>query len=104
MSDGVRYPRSSQELVARLIKSGYLQPALRNDPDAITTAIARLKEDLRRPNVVGTKDIDCTYRCCGTEGPLVVVSCCVPEPLAAGRGRGFGTCDSVVPAVRTVAS
>jgi hypothetical protein len=27
--------------------AGYLQPALRNDPDAITTAITRLKENLR---------------------------------------------------------
>ena len=34
-------------LIAKLIKAGYLQPALRNDADAITTAIAQLKEDLR---------------------------------------------------------
>jgi hypothetical protein len=31
----------------KLIKAGYLQPALGNEPDAITTAIARLKENLR---------------------------------------------------------
>ena len=35
------------ELITQLINGGYLQPALRDDPDAITTAIVRLKEDLR---------------------------------------------------------
>ena len=45
MSNVVRssFQGGSQELIARL-KAGYLQPALRNDADAITTAIARLKE------------------------------------------------------------
>lgn len=48
MSNAVRYSQpASQELIARLVKAGYLQPAFRNDADAITTAIARLKEDLR---------------------------------------------------------
>jgi hypothetical protein len=49
MSDVIRSPlqAASQELITRLVKAGYLQPALRNDADAITTAIARLKEDLR---------------------------------------------------------
>jgi hypothetical protein len=49
MSDVIRSPfqAASQELITRLVKVGYLQPALRNDADAITTAIARLKEDLR---------------------------------------------------------
>jgi hypothetical protein len=49
MSNVVRYPHqaASHELIARLVKAAYLQPALRNDADAITTAIARLKEDLR---------------------------------------------------------
>jgi hypothetical protein len=43
------------------------------------------------------------YRCCsGTDGLLVAVSCCAPEPPATGRGRGIGTRDSVVSAVRTV--
>jgi hypothetical protein len=41
------YQAASQELIARLIKAGYLQPALRNDAGSVTTAIARLKEDLR---------------------------------------------------------
>ena len=47
MSDVIRSPfqAASQELITRLVKAGYLQPALRNDADAITTAIARLKED-----------------------------------------------------------
>jgi hypothetical protein len=49
MSDVIRSPfqAASQELITRLVKAGYLQPALRNDADAITPAIARLKEDLR---------------------------------------------------------
>jgi hypothetical protein len=38
------YQAASQELIAKLTKAGYLQPALRHDADAITTAIARLKE------------------------------------------------------------
>ena len=41
------YPAASQELIAKLINAGYLQSALRNDPGSITTAIARLKEDLK---------------------------------------------------------
>ena len=49
MSNVVRstYQAASQELITKLVKAGYLQTALRNDADAITTAIARLKEDLR---------------------------------------------------------
>jgi hypothetical protein len=49
MSKVVRrlYQPASQELIAKLIKAGYLQPALRNEPDAVTTAIGRLKENLR---------------------------------------------------------
>ena len=38
---------ASRELIARLIKAGYLPPALRDDADAVTAAIARLKQDLR---------------------------------------------------------
>jgi hypothetical protein len=38
---------AAEELVTKPINGGYLQPALRDDPDAITTAIVRLKEDLR---------------------------------------------------------
>jgi hypothetical protein len=41
------FQAASQELIAKLIKAGYLRPALRNDADAVTTAIARLKQDLR---------------------------------------------------------
>jgi hypothetical protein len=49
MSNVVRssFQAASQELIAKLVKAGYLQHALRNDADAITTAITRLKEDLR---------------------------------------------------------
>jgi len=38
---------AAEELITKLINGGYLQLAQRNDPDAITTAIAHLKEDLR---------------------------------------------------------
>ena len=41
-------PEPSQGLIAKLVRAGYLQPALRHDPDAITRAIAQLREDLRR--------------------------------------------------------
>jgi hypothetical protein len=34
-------------MIDKLIKAGYLRPALRNDADAITSAIARMKQDLR---------------------------------------------------------
>jgi hypothetical protein len=37
----------SQELISKLIRAGYLQHALRHDADAITRAIAQLREDLR---------------------------------------------------------
>jgi hypothetical protein len=49
MSNVVRstFLAASQELVAKLVKAGYLRPALRHDADAITAAIARLKHDLR---------------------------------------------------------
>ena len=41
------YQAASREMIAKLIKAGYLQPALRNDADAITRAIAQMKQDLR---------------------------------------------------------
>jgi hypothetical protein len=49
MSNVVRsaYQAASQGLIAKLIKAGYLRPALRNDPAAVANAIARLKQDLR---------------------------------------------------------
>jgi hypothetical protein len=34
---------ASQELIAKLIKAGYLRRAVRNDPAAVANAIARLK-------------------------------------------------------------
>jgi hypothetical protein len=37
----------SQELISKLIRAGYLQPALRHDADAITRAITQLRKDLR---------------------------------------------------------
>jgi hypothetical protein len=40
-------PKPSHELISKLIRSGYLQPALRHDPDAVTRAIAQLRAALR---------------------------------------------------------
>jgi hypothetical protein len=40
------FPATS-EMAERLIKAGYLQPALRHDSKAIASAIARMKRDLR---------------------------------------------------------
>jgi hypothetical protein len=42
-----RFRSAAEELITKLINGGYLQSALRDDPDAISTAIVRLKEDLR---------------------------------------------------------
>jgi hypothetical protein len=49
MSNVVRssFQAASRELIAKLVKAGYLRPARRHDADAITAAIARLKQDLR---------------------------------------------------------
>ena len=49
MSDVIRsvYQAASGEMIAKLIKAGYLQPALRHDADAITLAIAKMKQELR---------------------------------------------------------
>jgi hypothetical protein len=46
---------ASHEMITQLINAGYLQPALRNDPDAIAKALGQMKHDLRsgghiRPN------------------------------------------------------
>ena len=41
------FEAASRELIAKLVKAGYLPTALRHDADAITAAIARLKQDLR---------------------------------------------------------
>jgi hypothetical protein len=38
------------EIIAKLVSAGYLRPEQRNDRDAITNAIARMKLDLRTVN------------------------------------------------------
>ena len=48
MNNNVRpSDRGSREVIAKLIEAGYLQPAQRNDADAITNAIAQMKQNLR---------------------------------------------------------
>jgi hypothetical protein len=49
MSKVIRSPfqAASGEMIAKLVKAGYLLPALRSDADAITRAIAQMKQDLR---------------------------------------------------------
>lgn len=39
--------RGSREMIAKLVEAGYLQPAQRDDADAITKAIFRVKRNLR---------------------------------------------------------
>jgi len=38
---------ATQEMIARLIKAGYLQPAQQNDAAAVAKAITQMKNDLR---------------------------------------------------------
>jgi hypothetical protein len=48
MSDVVSHSQAaSQELIAKLVKTGYLQPGPCNDAVAVANAIGRLKQDLR---------------------------------------------------------
>jgi len=48
MSDVVSFPQAvSHELIAKLVKAGYLEPGLCNDAVAVANAIARLKQELR---------------------------------------------------------
>jgi hypothetical protein len=41
MSEGVH------EMIEKLVKAGYLRPEQRHDADAVTSAIANMKQDLR---------------------------------------------------------
>jgi hypothetical protein len=52
MSEIMRFPVGSMksDIIAKLIGAGYLQPQQRDDPAAITNAIARMKVDLRGGN------------------------------------------------------
>ena len=52
MNNFVRSPYrvASREMIAKLIKAGYLRPTQRDNADAITKAIAKMKQDLRDPN------------------------------------------------------
>lgn len=49
MENVVRSPFSiaGRELIAKLVKSGYLRPAQSTDPSAIEGAILQMKDDLR---------------------------------------------------------
>jgi hypothetical protein len=42
-----RFQVASSEVIAKLIRAGYLKHARRHDADAITKAIAQMKQDLR---------------------------------------------------------
>jgi len=41
------YQGGSSEMIAKLVKAGYLRPERQRESDAITSAIAKMKEDLR---------------------------------------------------------
>ena len=48
MSNSVRSShRGSREMIAKLVQAGYLRPSQRNDADAISNAIAQMKQNLR---------------------------------------------------------
>jgi hypothetical protein len=51
MSNFVRSPYrvASREMIARLVKAGYLRPTQRNNADAITAAIIKMKQNLKGP-------------------------------------------------------
>lgn len=42
-----RYQADSSEVITKLVKAGYLAPDLQHDADAITSAIFKMKNDLR---------------------------------------------------------
>jgi hypothetical protein len=44
-----RYQSTSDEMIMKLINAGYLSPGRRNDPNAISSAIGEMKQDLRGP-------------------------------------------------------
>jgi hypothetical protein len=49
MSNGtpIPLPTGAGEIIAKLVKAGYSQPAAHNHADAIPNAISRMKHDLR---------------------------------------------------------
>ena len=49
MSNVIRSPfqPAACEMIAKLVKAGFLQPAAQNNADAITNAISQMKQDLR---------------------------------------------------------
>jgi hypothetical protein len=49
MSNVIRSPFQpvAREIIAKLVKAGYLQPAAHNNVGAITNAISQMKQDLR---------------------------------------------------------
>ena len=51
-------PRS--ELIAKLIRAGYLRPERQHDPDAVAGVIARIKEDLRSGGSGGRRQVQLT--------------------------------------------
>jgi hypothetical protein len=49
MSNVIRSPVEpvAREIIAKLLKAGYLQPTAHNNAHAITNAISQMKQDLR---------------------------------------------------------
>jgi len=47
-----RRPVASAQVIANLVKLGYLQPAKRYEANALEAAVARLRHDLRRDGVI----------------------------------------------------
>jgi hypothetical protein len=53
MSDAIKLIKQSMpnEMITKLVKAGYLELTQCNDADAITSAIAKMRQDLRRYGV-----------------------------------------------------
>jgi hypothetical protein len=56
-----RRPVASAEVIANLVKLGYLQPAKRYEANALEAAVARLRHDLSRNSVICEGDLVTTH-------------------------------------------
>jgi hypothetical protein len=52
-----RRPVASAEVIANLVKLGYLRPAKRYEANAVEAAVAQLRRDLSRDGVISERDL-----------------------------------------------
>jgi hypothetical protein len=87
MSNAVSYPQAaSQDLIAKLVKAGYLQSGLCNDGVAVANAIARLKQDLSDGGDDSELACPDVWRILLTERPWTGLSSC-PRRIAANIAK-----------------